>query len=145
MENWQFEITELSDLEKVAVKVLSLTEDCKLVLLKGDLGSGKTALTKFMCKLLNVKDEISSPTFSLINQYETEQGEKVYHFDLYRLEEAVEAYDIGCEEYFNSGNLCFIEWPEIAEEIIPEGRIEVSIEVKGINRTFNISKYSNVR
>ena len=95
--------------------------------------------------MLNVIDEVSSPTFSLINQYQTADGRRVYHFDLYRLRSIDEVYDIGAEEYFNSNDLCLIEWPEIAEEIISESRVEVNIELKGINRLFNISKFSNVR
>lgn len=145
MEKWQLEAAHVNDLEAVAEKIIHLTEDCNIVLLKGELGSGKTTLTKFICKLLNVKDEVSSPTFSLVNQYGLEDGKRVFHFDLYRLKDADEALDIGCDEYFNSKDLCLIEWPEIAEEILPENRIEISIEIQGNKRLFNISKFSNVR
>ncbi len=145
MKEWKFEVTEQTDLQEIAELLVKESADCNLILLKGELGTGKTTLTKFICNLLNVKDEVSSPTFSLINQYETESGKKVYHFDLYRLEGIEEAFDIGCEEYFNSGELCLIEWPEVAMEIIPENRIEVLIELKGSKRSFNINKNSNVR
>lgn len=145
MTELKLEVQALSEVEAVAQKLLDLSKDCKIILLRGELGSGKTALTKFICKLLNVKDEASSPTFSLVNQYETESGEQLYHFDLYRLKSIEEAIDIGCEEYFNSGKLCLIEWPEIAMEIIPDEHIDVLIELKGENRWFNISKFSNVR
>lgn len=145
MEEWHFDVVEISDLEELAKKIIELSNDCNIVLLKGEMGSGKTTLSKNICNLLQVIDEVSSPTFSLINQYETEDGRKVYHFDLYRLKSIDEAYDIGCEEYFNGPDLCLIEWPEIVEEIIPEARIEVNIELEGNKRTFNISKFSNVR
>lgn len=136
----QLEAKELADLQVVAEKVLELCNDRNIVLLKGELGSGKTSLTKFICKLLKVKEEVSSPTFSLINQYETEGGQAIYHFDLYRLKDPEEALDIGCEEYFNSNDLCLVEWPEIAMELIPEERVEVEIELGENKRTFNIKK-----
>lgn len=137
--------TELEELEDIAKKVIELSSDSKIILLEGELGSGKTALTKFICKLLHVKDEVSSPTFSLVNEYQTENGETIYHFDLYRLNSIEEAIDIGCEEYFNSGNLCLIEWPKLAMGLIPEERVQIAIEMQEKNRLFNINKLPHVR
>jgi tRNA threonylcarbamoyladenosine biosynthesis protein TsaE len=96
-------------------------------LFRGEMAAGKTTLVKEICRQKNVQNIVQSPTFSLVNPYETETGELIYHFDLYRLENVQEAVDIGIEEYLDSGNLCFIEWPERAEVLwnIPHVNIEI--------------------
>ena len=144
MRSVQFELGNLEDLEEVAHYLIEQTKEASIILLRGDLGAGKTTLTKILCKLLNVKDEVTSPTFSLLNQYLTAEGRKIYHFDLYRIEELDEALDIGVDEYLHSGNLCLIEWPDIIEDLLPSNRVEVMIEVKGSNRQFNISTITDV-
>jgi tRNA threonylcarbamoyladenosine biosynthesis protein TsaE len=99
----------------------------KTWLFRGEMGAGKTTLVKEIGQQLKIKSIVQSPTFSLVNPYETESGETIYHFDLYRLENVHEAVDIGIEEYLDSGHLCFIEWPERAEILwnIPHVNIEI--------------------
>ena len=99
----------------------------KIWLFRGEMGAGKTTLVKEIVQHLKIKSIVQSPTFSLVNPYETESGEIMYHFDLYRLENVHEAIDIGIEEYLDSGHLCFIEWPERAEILwnIPHVNIEI--------------------
>lgn len=100
----------LDEIDEIAKKILSLNRH-KIILFEGEMGTGKTTLTKAMAKCLGVQDITSSPTFSLVNEYECDGG-LLYHFDLFRLKDLSEAYDIGIEEYLDSGNYCFIEWPE---------------------------------
>jgi len=99
----------------------------KIWLFRGEMGAGKTTLVKEIGQQLKIKSLVQSPTFSLVNPYETESGEIIYHFDLYRLENVHEAIDIGIEEYLDSGHLCFIEWPERAEILwnIPHVNMEI--------------------
>ena len=97
----------------------------------GRMGAGKTTFSKSLCAELGVMDMVQSPTFSLVNEYETEKGETIYHFDFYRVTQAEEALNIGVEEYFYSGNLCLIEWPENISELIPEEYLKIEIEVQG--------------
>lgn len=93
------------------------------------MGAGKTTLIKEICKQLGVEDNISSPTFSLVNEYETKNGELAYHFDFYRITDEEEALDIGIEDYFYSGNWCFIEWPENVENLLPLDAVEIHITI----------------
>ena len=93
------------------------------------MGAGKTTLIKELVKELGVKDNSSSPTFSLVNEYRTFEGEIVYHFDLYRLNSEEEGYDMGLDEYFYSDNWCFIEWPEKTPNLIPIDHASISIKV----------------
>lgn len=108
----------LVQLPKVAAQVAPKLQG--VVLFIGEMGAGKTTVIKALCAVLGVKDEVSSPTFSLINAYETQAGVPIYHFDLYRLENELEALDIGVEEYLESGEMCFIEWPEKIINFLPE-------------------------
>ena len=95
----------------------------------GKMGAGKTTFIKFICEALGVEDVVTSPTFAIVNEYVDGNGEPVYHFDFYRIKNLREACDIGCEEYFYSGYPCFIEWPELVEELLPEDTISVHVEV----------------
>ena len=95
----------------------------------GKMGAGKTTFIKAICEALGVEDVVTSPTFAIVNEYADAKGEPVYHFDFYRIKNLREAYDIGCEEYFYSGYPCFIEWPELVEELLPEDTVKVCIEV----------------
>ena len=104
----------LAEIDEIAKKILTLSK-YKIILFEGEMGAGKTTLTKALAKCLGVQDMTSSPTFSLVNEYESTDG-LLYHFDLFRLKDLSEAYDIGIDEYLDSGNYCFIEWPE---EIMP--------------------------
>ena len=94
----------------------------------GKMGAGKTTFIKALCEELGVDDTVTSPTFAIVNEYEAAQGRPIYHFDFYRIKKVSEAYDMGCEEYFYSGHPCFIEWPELIEEVLPEETVNVTIE-----------------
>lgn len=109
---------QLHDISSIAKEIISKAQH-KTLLFYGKMGVGKTTLIKEICKQLGIKDVTSSPTFSLVNEYHANTGEIVYHFDFYRLNSESEAYDIGIEEYFNSGNWCLIEWPENIENLVP--------------------------
>lgn len=109
-----------SQIDEVAHRLLSDFNNCRVFAFYGGMGVGKTRLIQGICKQLEVKDEVTSPTFSLINSYLTTNGDNVYHFDFYRLEKEHEAFDIGVEEYFFSGDICLIEWPEKVEFILPD-------------------------
>jgi tRNA threonylcarbamoyladenosine biosynthesis protein TsaE len=108
----------LNDLKDVARTLLAEGKDRRVWLLHGEMGSGKTTLVREFCKQLGVKDPISSPTFSIVNEYALADGGKVYHFDFYRIRNESEAFDIGVEEYFCSGHYCFVEWPEKIPSLI---------------------------
>lgn len=94
----------------------------------GKMGAGKTTFIKAVCKELGVEDVITSPTFAIVNEYSTSTGEVLYHFDFYRIKKLEEVYDMGYEDYFYSGCLCFIEWPELVEELLPDDAVAVTIE-----------------
>lgn len=117
------------ELEKTAQKLLAEFKNNRVFVFSGILGSGKTTFIKYICKVLGVKVGISSPTFSLVNEYEYTNGNVAYHFDFYRIKNIQEAYDIGYEEYFYSGKYCFIEWPEKIPGLIPTDAIEIKIEI----------------
>lgn len=117
----------LSEIETVATNLLPhLTS--KVVLVNGEMGAGKTTMIKALCKAINSPDVVSSPTFSLINEYRTASNEPLYHFDCYRIESEEEAYDFGAEEYLHSGHLCFIEWSENIASLLPEESNALMIE-----------------
>lgn len=94
----------------------------------GKMGAGKTTFIKAVCEVLQVDDIITSPTFAVINEYRSSTGELIYHFDFYRIKKLEEVYDMGYEDYFYSGALCFIEWPELVEELLPADAVKVTIE-----------------
>ena len=95
--------------------------------LYGKMGAGKTTFIKAICEELGVEDVITSPTFAIVNEYHTTTNDVIYHFDFYRIKKLEEVYDMGYEEYFYSGALCFLEWPELIEEILPEDAVAVTI------------------
>tara|TARA_A100000171_G_C2125131_1_gene143040 strand:+ start:1583 stop:2017 length:435 start_codon:yes stop_codon:yes gene_type:complete len=119
----------LNDLEKVAQEIISFGKENDIWLLMGQMGAGKTTLSKELCKQLGVVDLVQSPTFSLVNEYLTKSGDVIYHFDFYRIEDIDELANIGVEEYFDSGSLCLIEWPEKVSELIPDKYLKMFIEV----------------
>ena len=109
-------------------KIASSIPSGVILLMEGEMGAGKTTLTKSIVKSLSCDDVVSSPTFSIVNQYITRNGESIYHFDFYRIDDIEEAYDMGCEEYFYSGSTCIVEWSEKVREIIPRDAWIVRIE-----------------
>ncbi|WP_436517113.1 tRNA (adenosine(37)-N6)-threonylcarbamoyltransferase complex ATPase subunit type 1 TsaE [Ekhidna sp. To15] len=121
------------ELQEVARKLISNFGHIKVWCFDAEMGAGKTTLTKKICEELGVHDEMSSPTFSIVNEYQTENEEDIYHFDFYRLEDIEEAIDIGVEDYLFSGNLCLLEWPAIIEPLLPDEYLQISIKLVGDN------------
>ena len=129
----------LSDLNIVADKFLHLMKGKKIFAFFGSMGVGKTTFIKALCNELGVVEIVTSPTFALVNEYQTGLGKLIYHFDFYRIEKVEEVYDFGYEEYFYSDNYCFIEWPEKVAEILPENVVYVHIvENEDGSRTINL-------
>ena len=129
------EIHSVDELPEVARKLLTTFGDDRFFAFFGRMGVGKTTLIKELCAELGVEDNVCSPTFAIVNEYTSGEGEPVYHFDFYRLKSVAEAYDIGYEEYFYSGCYCFTEWTEKVEELLPERYVRVEIEEKEGVRT----------
>ena len=94
----------------------------------GSMGAGKTTFVKALCEAMGVTDTVNSPTFAIVNEYDTPSGLPIYHFDFYRIKRLAEVYDMGYEDYFYGRGLCFIEWPELVEELLPEETLKVTIE-----------------
>ena len=125
----KIEIESLSELPKVAEAVLGELRGRSVVLFRGPMGAGKTTLISRIAAALGAEDTVTSPTFALVNQYEGEGGRRIYHFDFYRINNVEEALDLGYEEYFYSGELCLVEWPEKIEPLLPEEAMTVTITV----------------
>jgi len=117
-----------SDISKIAHQILELTPDHKKFFLTGDLGAGKTTLVQSIAKLLGVSEQVTSPTFSLINEYDGKDYQ-IWHLDLYRLKSLEEAIQLNIEEYLDDENYCFIEWPKIIEPLIPDKIVYIRIQV----------------
>lgn len=130
----------LDDLPKVAKSIIEADAKNRVFLFEGSMGAGKTTLIKEICRLLGSNDSFGSPTFSIVNEYSSPQG-SLFHFDLYRVNDMSELLDIGFEDYLNSGNYCFIEWPQIAEDFIGSGFIKIELDVKGNNRYIRVAKF----
>ncbi len=114
--------------------------DYKIWIFDGEMGAGKTTLIKSICKSLGVIDEVSSPTFSIVNEYKTVVGTTVYHFDFYRVKSIEEVYDMGVEDYFSSGNICLIEWPEKIKEILENEIVfQIFINLKNKQRFIELN------
>ena len=117
-----------NELSAIATALLNNAEEQKIFLFYGEMGAGKTTLIKELCKQLGVADAVTSPTFSIVNEYACNGG-KIFHFDFYRLKNPSEALDLGYEEYLDSGNYCFIEWPEKIDDLLPDHYLKINIEV----------------
>jgi len=121
-------VNHLDELDATAASVLSFAPENRVFVFYGEMGAGKTTLIKSMCKALGVTDNISSPTFAIVNEYKASSN-TIYHFDFYRLKTETEAMDMGFEEYLYSKNYCFIEWPERIPELLPDSYISIKIQV----------------
>jgi tRNA threonylcarbamoyladenosine biosynthesis protein TsaE len=128
MKEFSHTISDESQLPAIAESLLPWLEQRKIITFSGNLGAGKTTLIKHLCRTLHSSDEISSPTYSIVNEYHTKKKEVIYHMDWYRLESVEEALNAGIEEYLYSGHYCFIEWPEKAAELLPEEIIKIEME-----------------
>jgi tRNA threonylcarbamoyladenosine biosynthesis protein TsaE len=119
----QFEISE------VAKKLIKEGNGLSVWALHGEMGAGKTTLIKALVAALGVTEVTASPTFSIVNEYHDKNGKPIYHFDFYRIKNEVEAFDIGIDEYFDSGNLCLVEWPEKIPSLLPSAHLEIQLEI----------------
>ena len=119
------------ELDNAAKKFVGEMGDNTVFAFYGTMGAGKTTFIKALCKELGVDDEVNSPTFAIVNEYRSATtAELIYHFDFYRIRKIEEVYDMGYEDYFYSGAICLIEWPELAESVLPEDTVRVKVEVK---------------
>lgn len=123
----QFIVDKIADLAAAAERIIAQYPEERVLLFYGHMGAGKTTFVNALCKALGVQDSTSSPTFSIVNEYASAQG-PLYHFDFYRLNDETEALDLGYEEYFYSGNYCFVEWPEKIPNLLPTNYLKISIE-----------------
>jgi len=124
---------ELQEMKSVAKSFLRETENFKIFAFSGELGAGKTTFISALCEELGVAENVSSPTFSIIQEYETMDGKPVYHIDLYRIKSKAEAVEAGIEDCIYSGETCFVEWPERAPSLFPEKTVFVALEVQSPN------------
>ena len=123
----EIKISNLDNIQEAASAFIQQIGDHKVFAFYGSMGAGKTTFVKAICESLGVDDVITSPTFAIINEYHADDR-VIYHFDFYRIKKLEEVYDMGYEDYFFSGSLCFIEWPELIEELLPEDAVKVSIK-----------------
>ena len=121
-------INGLEDYTQAARQFTEYLKEGRIFAFYGKMGSGKTTFIKSLCEELGVTDAINSPTFAIVNEYEDRDGNTIYHFDFYRIKSLAEVYNMGYEEYFYSNAYCFLEWPELVEELLPEEHIRVDIE-----------------
>lgn len=122
-------IKDKKHLHSAAKTLLEYSGEKKIIAFSGSMGAGKTTIIKAICEVLGTIEIVSSPTFTLVNEYRTLTGETIYHIDFYRIKKQEEAYDFGIEEYLTGDSYCFMEWPELIEDILPQGTVNVKIEV----------------
>jgi len=131
----------LEETSKLIDKIIPLLATNKLIIFDGMMGSGKTTLIKYICQALGVLDLVNSPTYSLVNEYKTLNNQIIYHFDFYRINNLNEALDMGAEEYFYSGNICLIEWPNKIMDLLPDRILKISIEYSHKKRNYCIEQF----
>ena len=127
----ELKINSLEEIGAVAEDFVRLAmQEDTVFAFNGQMGAGKTTFIKALCEALGVSETVTSPTFSIVNEYRSDEtGELIYHFDFYRIKKLEEAYDMGCEDYFYSGAVCLIEWPELVEDLLPGNTVWVDIRV----------------
>ncbi len=124
------ELSTIKSIEKAAKELIERFPQQRIFAFYGKMGAGKTTFIQAICRQLGTRDNVTSPSFAIINEYKTGLGHSIYHFDFYRIKEMEEAYDLGYEDYFYSGNYCLIEWPEKIEPLLPADFVSVNIEVE---------------
>lgn len=122
-----FYANKVQELYEIAKAIVEVFKNEKKIVFFGEMGVGKTTLIKFICKVLNVQDVVTSPTFSVVNEYQDKDGNSLYHFDFYRIKNQEELFDLGLEEYIYSDNYCFIEWPEKADKLLSDNFVKVQM------------------
>ena len=128
MSKYTIKINSLVEYPQAAREFIGLMKEGRIFAFYGKMGSGKTTFIKSICEELGVEDTINSPTFAIVNEYEDRERNTIFHFDFYRIKSIAEVYNMGYEEYFYGGAYCFMEWPELVEELLPEETIRVDIE-----------------
>ena len=138
----EYLIYDENELDNISEKIIQKFSS-KVFLFYGGMGVGKTAFIKKICRKLNVTDTVSSPTFSIVNEYLTNENQKIYHFDFYRTTKKSEIFDLGYEEYFYSNSFCFVEWPERIANLLPDNYIQIRMNKVGEARQIHISEIKN--
>ena len=128
VEKARIQMSSLADLPAAASVLIEQAQQEPVILFEGPMGAGKTTLIKEVCRQLGVQENVSSPTFALVNEYEASEGKLIYHFDFYRINDEREALNIGALEYFDSGRMCLIEWPSMIQNLLPEHYLLVNLQ-----------------
>lgn len=121
-------IKNIDSIQTAAQEFIAQMGESRIFAFYGSMGAGKTTFVKALCEAMGVTDTVNSPTFAIVNEYDTPSGRPIFHFDFYRIKRLAEVYDMGYEDYFYGRGLCFIEWPELIEELLPEETVKVVIE-----------------
>ena len=124
----EIEIKNIENIHEAARLFIDAMGDQQVFAFYGSMGAGKTTFIKAICEEMGVSDVVTSPTFAIVNEYTTDKGQRIFHFDFYRIKKLEEVYDMGYEDYFYSDALCFIEWPELLEELLPDNAVKVNIK-----------------
>lgn len=125
---YRIEITSLENIQSAARKFIEKMGNRRVFAFYGEMGAGKTTFIKAVCQAMGVQETVTSPTFAIINEYHTSDNAMIYHFDFYRIKNIEEAYDFGYEDYFYSGHICLIEWPQLVAPLLPENAVKISIK-----------------
>jgi tRNA threonylcarbamoyladenosine biosynthesis protein TsaE len=137
----KWDVASEKDVALIIPELLELGKGVLIWLLSGQMGAGKTTFTRILCDFLGTEDHVSSPTYSIVNEYLLSSGDTLYHFDLYRLNSLREAQDIGIEEYLDSGAWCIIEWPGLIDSLVPDEYVEIELTQTATGRTISLKKY----